>query len=160
MAAAAGHLGVVQNIARTVCDGKEDGWSIVISEPDHWGRTCLHAAATEGHAELVKWLMEAAPGGHKQPELQHGRTPLHMAAEEGHLAVVQAIVEEDLETLYVSDHKGLEGGELSIYIRLDFGLEASPPMLLVSQLCVAGGTNDEEVAPLLKELLDRGLPLG
>jgi ankyrin repeat protein len=62
---------------------------------DHNESTALHLAASEGHAELVHFLLSLGAGeihlsgGRKR----YARTPLHEAAISGHLAVCKLLVE-------------------------------------------------------------------
>lgn len=62
---------------------------------DHTGATALHLAASEGHGEMVRKLMQLGAG---EIHLSGGRrkyakTPLHDAAMNGHLDVCRALVD-------------------------------------------------------------------
>ena len=74
---------------------------------DSWGRTALHAAATNHNSQCLRILCQAGadldatcgPRG-------QGRTPLHVAAEHGHETNVQVLVENGAK-LTLRDHLGL-----------------------------------------------------
>jgi ankyrin repeat protein len=60
------------------------------------GQTALHLAANNGHAEVVRALLEHAPdpgGLVTATDRPGGFTPLHLAAELGHEEVAKALLE-------------------------------------------------------------------
>lgn len=66
------------------------------------GSTPLHAAAKNGHHEIVKWLMKN--GSNPNSQNKDGATPLHLAVMNGHEAVVSTIL---------TDKKMDDSGKLS-----------------------------------------------
>jgi ankyrin repeat protein len=64
---------------------------------DRDNRTILHhAAADEGHLDVVKYLISL--GAHVNVGDNRGWTPLHMAAFFGHLSIVQFLVQSGADT--------------------------------------------------------------
>lgn len=61
---------------------------------DGLNQNALHAASFEGHAEIVKVLLDSA-GVHEQLEAAdtHGNTALTLASLRGHMLVMDALVE-------------------------------------------------------------------
>ena len=59
-------------------------------------QTPLHCAASGGHNELVKMLLEELrePPRHVDTKDNQKRMPLHLAAANGHLDVVQTLLEK------------------------------------------------------------------
>lgn len=63
---------------------------------DQSGKTSLHVAASAGHAQCVRLLIEAnATVDMEQGHGRYGLTALHMAAHRGHIEVVQLLLEAD-----------------------------------------------------------------
>ena len=58
-------------------------------------RQDLHQAASEGHLEVVRLLVEN--GANVNARDENGRTPLFRAADEGHLDIVRLLVENGAE---------------------------------------------------------------
>ena len=56
------------------------------------GLTLLHCVAGNGHADVVKLMMDRIPD--KNPKTFDGRCPIHFAASKGHFQTVQLIMEE------------------------------------------------------------------
>ena len=67
------------------------------------GRTALHAAAAEGHVQIVRDLLAAGAG---QGGNKRGDTPLISAALRGHLAVVEVLLGTGLSEV---DTKNTDG---------------------------------------------------
>jgi len=62
-----------------------------VDEPDHAQNTPLHTASINGHAEVVKFLLEARCA--VDPINLASDTPLHDAIENGHLEVVKLLLD-------------------------------------------------------------------
>ncbi|CAG0894784.1 unnamed protein product, partial [Cyprideis torosa] len=64
-----------------------------INCPDSWGRTALHAAATNANSKCLRLLLQlgANPNIHCGPRGEY-RTPLHIAAEQGRLKNVSLLL--------------------------------------------------------------------
>lgn len=75
-----------------------------INVTDSVGKTPLTLAATEGHAAIVKFLLDKGADPNT-PDNEHGQLPLHFAIEEGHLEVMKLLapVTENI------NHKNSEG---------------------------------------------------
>ena len=58
---------------------------------DEEGRTCLHYAASKGHWQICKLIVDAIEDKH--PKDSYGRTPLHSAAKDGHEEVCKLIID-------------------------------------------------------------------
>ena len=56
------------------------------------GLTPLHGAATNGHLEVCKYLMNKVDN--KNPAENTGTTPLHCAADKGHLEICKFIASQ------------------------------------------------------------------
>ena len=65
--------------------------SHVVNIKDKAGRTPLHLAASKGHAQCVKQLIEAGAGVNMEDN-KGGQTPLTLAAVSGHLDTVQLLL--------------------------------------------------------------------
>lgn len=75
--------GDVRTVSRILEAGKVD-----VDESDHNDRTALHLAASKGHKELVRLLLECHGASHALKDC-YGRLPLDDAICHGHLPVVQ-----------------------------------------------------------------------
>ncbi|XP_026465018.1 ankyrin repeat and death domain-containing protein 1A-like [Ctenocephalides felis] len=99
-AARNGHADCVAFLLQTVETlDKEQG--------DLQGRTALHHAAAQGHADTVKKLLES--GSSLMAKDKGGRTPLHLAAEGGHVAVCELLSsrgDTNSKSLSLSDQGG------------------------------------------------------
>lgn len=67
--------------------------------------TALQTAATQGHIEVVKFLLESG-SGLAAIARSNGKTALHTAARNGHLAVVKALLEKEPGLTVRMDKKG------------------------------------------------------
>ena len=56
-----------------------------------YGYTPLHEAATEGHHEVLRFLIEK--GGNVDAKASNGYTPLHLASSGGHVECVKVLLE-------------------------------------------------------------------
>ena len=56
-----------------------------------YGYTPLHESATEGHHEVLRYLIEQ--GGNVDAKASNGYTPLHLAASGGHVECVKVLLE-------------------------------------------------------------------
>lgn len=56
-----------------------------------YGYTPLHESATEGHHEVLRFLIEQ--GGNVDAKASNGYTPLHLAASGGHVECVKVLLE-------------------------------------------------------------------
>ncbi|MED6182528.1 hypothetical protein PIB30_029283 [Stylosanthes scabra] len=72
---------------------------------DQSNTTALQTAATQGHIEIVKLLLEAGKGLATIAK-SNGKTALHSAARNGHVAVVKVLLEQDREIATRVDKKG------------------------------------------------------
>lgn len=78
-----------------------------IDAPDSWGRTALHAAATNEDSRCLRILTQSGAGLDSVCGPRgEGRTPLHIAAEHGHRNNVQVLVEAGAN-LAIKDYLGL-----------------------------------------------------
>ena len=55
------------------------------------GDTALHLAASRGHIEVARALLQA--GANARKSNNNGQTPLHLATMKGHLEIVRALLE-------------------------------------------------------------------
>ena len=68
--------------------------------------TPMHAAAMEGHAEILSLLLEH--GADVDPRSRNGHTPLHCASKKGHLEAGQCLLDHGAD-INAQCFKGLEG---------------------------------------------------
>ena len=62
---------------------------------DQGGETPLHLAATNGHLEICKLIVENMDEqGDKNPKNNFGNTPLHYAAADGHFEICKLLAEK------------------------------------------------------------------
>ena len=89
LAASKGHSDIYDFLTRRVRDKNPGKPSLL----NRWGRTPLHWAATNGHFEVCKLIIDGT--SNKNPaEIEYdGNTPLHWAASYGHLEVCQLIMD-------------------------------------------------------------------
>ncbi|VAH65726.1 unnamed protein product [Triticum turgidum subsp. durum] len=68
--------------------------------------TPLISAATRGHAEVVKLLLEQDDFGLGEMAKDNGKNALHFAARQGHMEIVKALLEKDPQLARRNDKKG------------------------------------------------------
>ncbi|KAM0825820.1 hypothetical protein ACQ4PT_069300 [Festuca glaucescens] len=68
--------------------------------------TPLISAATRGHAEVVKLLLEQDDFGLGEMAKDNGKNALHFAARQGHTEIVNALLEKDPQLARRNDKKG------------------------------------------------------
>ena len=74
-----------------------------INRPNEQGMTLLHIAASEGHVEGCKALLDV--GADINAVDSKGKTPLHYAVENGHMEVIKLLVERKAD-LSIKDENG------------------------------------------------------
>ncbi len=89
LAALGGHRGVVEFLISVEAQVNQPGW------------TALLYAATNGHLEIVKTLVENHAYIDSSPD--NGLTPLMMATRGGHLSVVKFLLEEGADASLKND---------------------------------------------------------
>ncbi|PKI61665.1 hypothetical protein CRG98_017889 [Punica granatum] len=72
---------------------------------DATNTTALHTAASQGHIEVVKLLLEAGSGLATIAK-SNGKTALHSAARNGHLEVIKMLLEKEPSIVTRTDKKG------------------------------------------------------
>lgn len=77
--------GLVSDVERLAAAGAD------INGRDRYGQTALMVAAREGHADLVRWLVDR--GADLNHTAKFGLSALMLAALRGHAAIVQALVD-------------------------------------------------------------------
>lgn len=91
-AAAAGDLLRVKQLA---------GRGICAAVPDYDGRTAAHLAASNGHLEVLEYVLDGTVGGRLEAEDRFGNTPLNDAEREGHgscAALIRRLQKEQQES--------------------------------------------------------------
>ena len=68
---------------------QEDAKGANLACADYDGRTALHLAASEGHADVVAWIIEK--GIQLEPRDRWNGTPLDDAGREGHTQIAQML---------------------------------------------------------------------
>lgn len=87
-AASSGDLSLLKKLFQTASQGGEvEAFSLSNDASSRTGFTVLHAAASRGYLDIVKWLVEDC-GAIPDLEDREGETALHKAALHGHLAIV------------------------------------------------------------------------
>jgi len=66
----------------------------LVEEKNALGKTALFCASERGQTQVVRALLESAPGASVDAPDLTGRMPLHAAAAGGHLAVALALLEK------------------------------------------------------------------
>jgi ankyrin repeat protein len=66
----------------------------------------LISAATRGHTEVVKLLLELDDFGLVEMAKDNGKNSLHFAARQGHVEIVKALLEKDPQLARRNDKKG------------------------------------------------------
>jgi len=104
-AAQTGSIDVVQIL---VASGGAD-----VSAQTYSGETALHWAATKGHIEIVNYLLRM----HANPTLanKNGEIPLHWAVLAGQCEVAQLLVNENPESVLISNSRGETVVQLSYW---------------------------------------------
>ncbi|PAA60908.1 hypothetical protein BOX15_Mlig002028g1 [Macrostomum lignano] len=97
LASLTGFLGCVQRLRLADVEGGLD-------RADRHGRTCLHAAASAGRADVVQHLLDR--GADAGAVDCAGRTPLHLAAARGHEAAALALLSHDARLADAPDAEG------------------------------------------------------
>ncbi|KAG6817214.1 hypothetical protein H0H87_011572 [Tephrocybe sp. NHM501043] len=77
-----------QNALRT---GEVEPFSLANNASSRTGFTALHAAASRGYLDIVKWLVEDC-GAMPDLEDREGETALHKAALNGHLSIIKYLL--------------------------------------------------------------------
>ena len=77
----------------------------LVDDEDPSKRTALHSAASRGHLEVVKYLLEKG-GAEVNEKTNDGWTTLHYAARYGHLEVVKYLLEKGGTEVNVKDNDG------------------------------------------------------
>ncbi|TFY82597.1 hypothetical protein EWM64_g1407 [Hericium alpestre] len=91
-AAASGDLALLQNTFRNASEvSGVDAFSMANDASSRTGLTALHAAASRGYLEIVKWLIETC-GAMPDLEDKEGETAIHKAALHGHLHVIKYLI--------------------------------------------------------------------
>lgn len=83
IAAQCGSLGAVKCLLRAGADPNAQ---------DRWGQSPLILACSEGHANIVKFLLDTASKLDLEARTDDGRTPLMWASDKGHLEIVKLLV--------------------------------------------------------------------
>lgn len=87
-AASSGDLSLLKKLFQTASQGGEvEAFSLSNDASSRTGFTVLHAAASRGYLDIVKWLVEDC-GAIPDLEDREGETALHKAALHGHLPIV------------------------------------------------------------------------
>ena len=76
-----------------------------VNHKNKWGRTPLHSAARNGHAECIESLLRV-PGIHFNAKDNKGRTPLILAATVGHAECIQELLKEHRIQVNMADDEG------------------------------------------------------
>ena len=80
---------------------------------DSWGRSALHAAATNAGSKCLPILLDAGSAPDALCGLRgEGRSPLHIASEHGHEENVRALIGSGA-SLLLRDHLGLTALDLA-----------------------------------------------
>jgi ankyrin repeat protein len=66
---------------------------IDVNQPDQFGYTALHEAASLGHTDLVRWIIEEKKVDVNKAD-KYGETALHFAAERGSIKVVELLLQK------------------------------------------------------------------
>ncbi|CAL1701431.1 unnamed protein product [Somion occarium] len=104
-AAAAGDLKLLQSLFRnTLQPGDVEPFALANDASTRTGLTALHAAASRGHLDIVKWLIEDC-GAIPDIEDKEGETALHKAALNGHLRIVAYLL-PDKADVHAQDADG------------------------------------------------------
>ncbi|KAF9646782.1 hypothetical protein BDM02DRAFT_3270758, partial [Thelephora ganbajun] len=84
-AASSNDLRLLQKLFRNACqDENVEEFALANDAAVRTGLTALHAAASRGHLEIVRWLVEDC-GAMPDMEDKEGETAVHKAALNGHL---------------------------------------------------------------------------
>lgn len=75
--------------------------------------TALHTAATQGHKEVVHFLLELE-GSLATIARSNGKTALHSAARNGHLEIVQALLSKEPGLATRTDKKGQTALQMAV----------------------------------------------
>ncbi|KAG6837980.1 hypothetical protein H0H93_008374 [Arthromyces matolae] len=91
-AASTGDLPLLKQLFHNALNnGDVESFGLANNESSRTGLTALHAAASRGYLEIVKWLIEEC-GAMPDLEDREGETALHKAALNGHLSIVEYLL--------------------------------------------------------------------
>ncbi|KDQ64736.1 hypothetical protein JAAARDRAFT_236745 [Jaapia argillacea MUCL 33604] len=91
-AASSGNLTLVQNLFHHAKQNERiEAFELANDASARTGLTALHGAASRGHLEVVRWLIEDC-GALADGDDKEGETALHKAALNGHLAIIQYLL--------------------------------------------------------------------
>ncbi|KZT20806.1 ankyrin [Neolentinus lepideus HHB14362 ss-1] len=91
-ASSSGDLRLLQNLIRNARQSENvEAFALVNDASSRTGLTALHAAASRGYLDIVKWLMEEC-GAMADIEDREGETALHKAALNGHLPIIKYLL--------------------------------------------------------------------
>ncbi|KAH9179488.1 hypothetical protein EDB89DRAFT_1841289 [Lactarius sanguifluus] len=126
-AASSGDLPLLQGIIRNASETSNvEPFSLVNDASSRTGLTALHASASRGYLDIVKWLVESC-GAIPDLEDKEGETSLHKAALHGRLRVVQFLVSSDADVhAQDADVNAASKGHLPVVLYLLTKQSANP----------------------------------
>ncbi|TFK55807.1 hypothetical protein OE88DRAFT_1622234 [Heliocybe sulcata] len=105
-ASSSGDLRLLQNLLRNARQSENvEAFALVNDASSRTGLTALHAAASRGYLDIVKWLMEEC-GAMADIDDKEGENALHKAALNGHMPIIKYLL-PDKADVHARDADGM-----------------------------------------------------
>ncbi|KAH7924028.1 ankyrin [Leucogyrophana mollusca] len=133
-AASSGDLSLLKKLFQTALQGGElEAFALANDASSRTGYTALHAAASRGYIDIVKWLIEDC-GAMPDLEDREGEVSLHKAALHGHLPIITYLLPDKADV-----HACDADGWTALHNACSKGY-----LDIVRWLCEHGGAANEE----------------
>ncbi|XP_033631150.1 transient receptor potential cation channel subfamily A member 1-like [Asterias rubens] len=115
LSVSSGHLDMTETILKTA-SSQDLSTNDILEDTDNEGNSLLHAAAKNGHAKLVEFLLRN--GASVDVQKNSGQTPLHLAAVMGFVDMAAMMIEYEATIEYQDDELMTPLHKASMFNRL------------------------------------------